>query len=391
MSGSTAGVERKMSVLEKNLLGTMIDQTPQLLPGLLVAALLAWLSTWLGKYIGVTLMGFEKSPISAVMIAILLGLIVGNTIPLPKSLKPGLTFAVKKLLRLGIIMLGIRLSIFDVFKAGALGVPIVVLCILSALLFTTRLNKRLKLPERLGILIAVGTSICGVSAIIATGPAIGAKDEEVAYAVAVITIFGIIATLAYPYAAYVIFAGDAVKAGLFLGTAIHDTSQVTGAALVFSEVFSLPQALDVACVTKLVRNVFMAAVIPFMALSYTRSTAGQNELVGTKTSFSKLLPLFVVGFLVFATLRSIGDAGIRAGGNALGVWPSTAWNSICGSIKYWAVNLLVASLAAVGLGTRFNMLKDLGIKPFIMGLGAALTVGIVSFVIISLLGMFVTV
>jgi uncharacterized integral membrane protein (TIGR00698 family) len=389
---STTNTERpepKMSFWEKNLLGVTVDEVLQLPPGLLTAVLLAWLSVWLSNYVGVRLMGFEKTPISAVMMAILLGLIIGNTVPLPESLKPGFTFAVKKVLRVGIILLGIRLSIFDVFRLGALGVPIVLLCILGALFFTTRLNKWLKLPERLGALIAVGTSICGVSAIVATGPAINAKDEEVTYAVSVITIFGIIATLVYPYAANVIFTGDPVKAGLFLGTSIHDTSQVTGAALVFSDVFSLPRSLDVATVTKLVRNVFMVAVIPFMAFYYTRKIAGQGEPEG-KIGFAKLLPLFIIGFLACAALRSIGDVGISAGGNAFGLWDSVAWKSIYGFIKDWAVNFLVVALAGVGLSTRFRILKGLGIEPFLVGLGAALIVGVVSFVAISLLGTFVT-
>jgi len=378
-----------MNALEKNLLGVTVSEIPSLLPGLLVAALLAWLSIWLSKYIGVNLMGFEKTPISAVMMAILFGLIISNTIPLPASLKPGFKFSVKKVLRLGIILLGIRLSIFDVFKLGALGVPIVLVCILGALFLTTRFNKWLKLPERLGTLIAVGTSICGVSAIVATGPAIDAKDEEVAYAVAVITIFGILATLVYPYVAYAIFVGDPVRAGLFLGTSIHDTSQVTGAALVFADVFSLPRGLDVATVTKLVRNVFMAAVIPFMAFYYAHKMAVQGEFAGKKTNIGKLLPLFIVGFLVCAVLRSIGDAGVNAGGNAFGLWGSGAWKGIYGFIKHWAVNFLVVALAGVGLNTSFRTLKGLGIKPFLVGLGAALTVGVVSFIAISLLGTFV--
>lgn len=387
-STTTAHPARKMSVWEKNLLGVTVDQIPHLLPGLLATALLAWLSLWLSEYIGVTLMGFEKSPISAVMMAILLGLIMGNIVPLPESLKPGFKFAVKKILRLGIILLGIRLSVFDVFRLGALGVPIVVLCILGALFFTTCLNKWLRLPERLGTLIAVGTSICGVSAIVATGPAIEAKDEEVTYAVAVITIFGILATLVYPYAANTIFAGDPVKAGLFLGTSVHDTSQVTGSALVFADVFSLPRALDVATVTKLVRNVLMAAVIPLMAFYYARKTAGQGDFAVKKTRVARLLPLFIFGFLICAVLRSIGDAGVNAGGSAFGLWDSAAWKSIYGFIKQWAVNFLVVALAGVGLSTSFRILKGLGIKPFIVGLGAALMVGVVSFVTISLLGTF---
>jgi uncharacterized integral membrane protein (TIGR00698 family) len=388
-STTAARHTRGMRTWEKNLLGVRVDQAPQLLPGLLVAVLLAWASIWLSKFLGVNVLGFEKSPISAVMMAILLGLIIGNVAKLPEVLKPGFKFAVKKVLRLGIILLGIRLSIFDVFKLGALGVPIVLLCIAGALLFTTRINKWLRLPERLGTLIAVGTSICGVSAIVATGPAIDAKDEEVAYAVAVITIFGLIATLVYPYAANVIFAGDAVKAGLFLGTAIHDTSQVTGSALVFADVFSLPRALDVATVTKLVRNVFMAAVIPLMALYYARKTAGEAQVAG-KASFFKFLPLFILGFLACAVLRSVGDAGVNAGGNAFGLWNGATWSGIHGVVKQWAVNLLVVALAGVGLSTSFRILKGLGIKPFLVGLGAALMVGVVSFAAISLLGAFVS-
>jgi uncharacterized integral membrane protein (TIGR00698 family) len=371
-----------MRAWERNLLGVHASDIPRLLPGLLTAVLLAWLSIWLSDMIGTKWMGFEKSPVSAVMMAIVLGLVLGNVLRLPEGLKPGLTFSVKKVLRLGIILLGIRLSIFDVFKLGTLGIPIVLICILAALLFTTFISRRLRLPDRLGTLIAVGTSICGVSAIVATGPAIEAEDEEVAYAVAVITIFGILATLFYPYAANLIFSGDAVKVGFFLGTSVHDTSQVTGSALVFSDVFSLPRALDVATVTKLVRNVFMAAVIPLMTLYYTRRAAGEER---KSTKITKLLPLFVLGFLILAVLRSIGDAGISVGGKAFGIWQADAWSGIYGFMKTWAVNLLVVALAGVGLSTRFQILRGLGIKPFLVGLVAALTVGLVSFTTISLL------
>ncbi len=379
---------RKMSAWEKNLLGVTVDKVPTLVPGLVAAILLAWLSIWLSKFIGVTLLDFEKTPISPVMLAILLGLIISTVIPMPKVLKLGLTFAVKKVLRLGIIMLGIRLTIFDVFKLGVYGVPIVVICILGALFFTTRINKWFKLPERMGTLIAVGTSICGVSAIVATGPAIEAEDEEVAYAVAVITIFGLLATLVYPYVAHAIFAGNALKVGLFLGTSIHDTSQVVGSATVYTDVFLAPLALDTATVTKLVRNVFMAAVIPFMALYYTRKT--QGESAGKKTNFLKLLPLFILGFLTIAVIRSIGDAMLNTGGNAFGLWDAESWHDIYTFVKMWAGYFLVIALAGVGLNTNFRTFKVLGIKPFLVGLGAALVVGIMSYIAISLLGSFVT-
>jgi len=348
------------------------------------------LSKWLGEFIGVDLLGFDKSPISPVMVALLLGLILGAILAIPKSFTPGFRFAVKKILRLGIILLGIRLTIFDVFKLGLIGIPIVVICILGALLITTTINKRLKLPERLGTLIAVGTSICGVSAILATGPAIDAEDKETAYAVAVITVFGIMATLFYPYLVNELFAGNAVSAGLFLGTAIHDTSQVVGSASVYADVFAQPLALDVATVTKLVRNVFMVLVIPFMAYYYGRRTNDQSPSADKKTKFLKLLPLFILGFLALAVLRSLGDAGINLSASAFGIWNAESWGSLISTVKSWASNFLVIALAGVGLSTDFQSFKGLGIKPFIVGLGAALAVGVISYVAISLLGSYVT-
>ena len=381
---------RQMSPWERNFLGVSFENAPSLVPGLIVAVLMAWLSLWLSDFVGIRLMGLEKSPISAGMMAILLGLIVNNLVALPSLLKPGFTFAVKKVLRLGIILLGVRLSIFDVFELGAAGVPLVILCAGSALVFTSLLNRWLGLPQRLGTLIAVGTSICGVSAIVATGPAIDAEEEEVTYAVAVITVFGIVATLLYPYLANVLFAGDPTKAGLFLGTAVHDTSQVTGAALVFSETFSLPRALDVATVTKLVRNVFMVAVIPLMAFYYTRESARSRQVAKKKVCLVNLLPLFVIGFLLCAGIRSLGDAGVNRGGTAFGLLDGRTWAGLYRSVKQWAVRLLVVALGGVGLNTSFSVLKGLGIRPFLVGLGAAAVVGVVSFCAITATAAFYT-
>lgn len=380
---------RNISRLEKDLLGVRVDQIPRLLPGLILAVLLAWLSIWLSRFVGEEVFRFDRTPISSVMVAILLGLLIGNLVRLPGWLNPGLNFSVKKLLRLGIILLGIRLSLLAVFALGLLGIPIVALCILGALLLTTRINARLSLPRRLGVLIAVGTAICGVSAIVATAPVVDADDEEVAYAVAVITVFGIFAALFYPYLTNWMFEGDAVKAGLFLGTSIHDTSQVTGAALVYSDVFSQPRALDVATVTKLVRNVFMVAVIPLMAFSYAKRNAADAPVGNKDIKLGSLIPLFVFGFLIMAAFRSVGDAGIEAGGKAFGIWGSVMWSTLVNWIRTSAITLLVVALAAVGLTTRFRSLKVLGGKPFFVGLGAALSVGAISFIAITLLASFI--
>jgi len=189
---------KEMSYLEKSLFGVPFSKLHTIIPGLVLVIILALFSIWLSDFIGKDLMGFEKSPISSVMICLILGLIIRNIFKVPAFLSVGFKFSVKKLLRLGIILLGIRLSIFSVFELGLIGIPIVLICITSGLIITTFLNKKLKQPKRLGTLIAVGTAICGVSAIVATSPVIDAKEEETAYAVAVITVFGLIATIVYP-------------------------------------------------------------------------------------------------------------------------------------------------------------------------------------------------
>ena len=382
-----------MNFLEKSLFGVPISKVHTILPGLLVVILLAVVSIWLSDLIGVSLMGFEKSPISAVMICLVLGLVIRNVFKLPTFLNVGFKFSVKKLLRLGIILLGIRLSIFSVFELGLIGIPIVLICISSALLITTYLNKKLKQPKRLGTLIAVGTSICGVSAIVATSPVINAKEEETAYAVAVITVFGLIATVGYPILAYFIFGGDPIKAGLWLGTSIHDTSQVTGAALVFADLWNLPLGLDVATITKLVRNVFMILVIPLMAFLYVKNEmkeateSGLNKSnIKSKVNIKKLIPVFVIGFLLVSILRSIGDVGITTTNLAFGLIEGDSWDGMIKIVKDFANILFVVALGGVGLSTDFSNFKGLGIKPFIVGLFAALTTGIVSFLSVSLLG-----
>jgi uncharacterized integral membrane protein (TIGR00698 family) len=380
-----------MRAWEKILFGVSVSELPSLIPGLVAVSILTWISLRASELIGTRLMGFEKSPVSAVMIAIILGLLIGVVIQIPKSLSPGLNFTVKKVLRLGIILLGIRLTVFDVFRLGIFGIPIVALCIVGALLITTLINNRLKLPERLGTLIAVGTSICGVTAIVAASPAIDAEEEESAYAVTVITIFGLFATLVYPYLANIIFTGVAMQSGMFLGTSVHETAQVVGAGQIYADVFSQPAALDVATVTKLVRNVFMALVIPFMAYYYARKARERGgEFHGQKTSFRKLFPMFILGFLLMAAVRSIGDAGINSGGQAYGLWNNATWDQIISSIRGLAEIFLVAALAAVGLNTNFRSFSALGTKPFLVGLGASLAVGVVSYFAIQLFGGLVT-
>lgn len=334
----------------------------------------------------------RASPVSGVLVAILLGIAIRNTLPLPDGVKAGVRFSVSKLLRLGIICVGVKLSIVDVLKLGAWGIPIVVTAIASGLLFVTWFNRLLKLPDRLGTLIAVGTGICGVTAIVSTAPAIDADEREVAYAVANVTLFGMLGMLIYPYVAHVLRL-TSEQAGLFLGTAVHDTSQVVGAALAYKEVYRDEIAFQAATVTKLTRNLFLALVVPLMTFLYLRrqKTGGEaSGREGSKIRIAKLFPLFVLGFVAMAVLRSIGDA-MLPGGAALGLWDAAAWRRVTTEIgEVWGSRyLLGTAMASVGLGTSFSVFRGVGLKPFAVGFVGAILVGVVGLSLALLLGPYI--
>ncbi|MFI5319525.1 MAG: YeiH family protein [Myxococcota bacterium] len=352
-----------------------------LLPGLGVALGLAWLGELGSAAIGERLLGLAKSPLSPILCAIALGLAIRNAIGLPTVYEPGLRFALRRLLRLGVVLLGIRMSLATVGELGLRALPIVGLCIAAALAAMHLVSRALALPPRLGTLIAVGTAICGNTAIVATAPVIGADDDELGYAVATITGFGMLALLVHPFLAHALFAGDAQRVGLFLGTAIHDTAQVAGAGLLYAQHFGAPAALDAATVTKLVRNACMVAVIPLLALAQARGAARGSQ--GKRPRFSELVPHFVFGFLALALLRTLGDLG---GERPFGGLVSAArWEHAIESLSVLSGWCLTVAMAAVGLGTNLKQLRKLGGKPLAAGFVAALTVGLVSFLAIRAL------
>lgn len=343
-----------------------------IIPGVLLTMLVAWAGVQASEWIGTALLGFEKSPVSGIMMAIIFGLIIGNVITLPEWVRPGVRFSLKIILKAGIILLGIRLSLGEVVRVGALGIPVILLCIVGAILIARWLSRRLGLSDRLSTLIAIGTSICGATAIVATGPAIEAKEEEITYAVANITLFGIIAMFLYPYLANALFPETALNAGLFLGTSIHETAQVAGSGLIYSQLFDNAEVLDVATVTKLVRNVLMALVIPMMAYLYRQNaeTTGDEQ---RKINILNLFPMFILGFLGFALIRTVGDATVT-GGAAFGIIAPADWTGLTDFIKSLAEALLAVAMAGVGLGTGLRQLRRLGLTPFYVGFVTAVAV-----------------
>lgn len=359
----------------------MLDWLGEMAPGLALAGVLAWVGSTLATQLGTTVLGFDRSPISAILVTVLLGLLVRHLAGLPAVYEKGLRLAVKRILRVGIVLLGLRLSLVSVGQIGLMALPIVAGCIAVALFLAGLLGRLVGLPSRLSTLISVGTGICGVSAIVATAPAIGAEEEEVSYAVACITLFGLAALFVYPFAAHGWFGGHPQLIGLFLGTAIHDTSQVAGAALLYRDLHQAPAVLSVAVTTKLVRNLSMGLVIPLMAVLYHRGRTDRTDAMPAGRPGFEAAPLFVFGFVAMAALRSAGDLGTRA----FAAVDPVLWQQGLVAANRLAVICLTMAMAAVGLGTSIAQLKVLGWKPLFVGLGAALSVGAVSFTLIRLL------
>jgi uncharacterized integral membrane protein (TIGR00698 family) len=358
----------------------------EIIPGLALAVVVTIAGMQLTGWIA-TLLDLTKSPVSAIMMAIVLGIMVKNTIGVPKRCQPGVDFGLKKLLKLGIILMGIRLSIFAVLKIGVLSTGIVVVAIATGICVTLLITRKLRLSERLGTLIGVGTGICGASAIVAMGPAIEAKTEEITYAVGTITIFGIVAMFIYPYVSHLILSMSHVESGIFMGTSIHNTAQVAGAGLMYDQLWIganktvNPTGADVAIVTKLVRNAFMAIVIPLLSYRYLRRSQG---ISAKKVDPLSLFPTFILGFVALAVIRSLGDYLVLSGS----FWNAGGWNHLCSIVKEWSGYFLAVAMAGVGLGTDIGGLKQLGAKPFCAGLFAALSVGVVSTIMIKVLGAF---
>ena len=360
--------------------------TFRIFPGILISFIIAYSGIYLSSFIGNEVLNLSRSPISPIMLSIIIGLLLGNILKIPSIFLPGIKFSLKFILRLGIICLGIRLGLLDILKIGIIGIPLIIACIVISILLVNYFCKLLNVSSKMGSLIAVGTSICGASAIVATSPAINADKEEVTYAIANITIFGIVAMFLYPFLGNYLFNGDELSIGLFLGTSIHETAQVAGAGLIYAEQYNSPKTMDIATITKLVRNISMIVVIPFVSYLYLKQNINQKN---SKPSILSMFPLFIVGFIIMGLIRSTGDYGIQNNDQAFGIFSNNQWQLIIDYIKLLAEYSLAIAMAAVGISTNLLSLKSLGIKPFYVGFSAAVCVGFVSYTGIMFLSNFI--
>ena len=334
------------------------------LPGIILAFVLYTLSQGFNNIIGIELLGHTKSPISTAMIAILLGIFFGNFFKIRESFQKGLDFSREYILKLGIICLGIQLKPFEFLDFGKIAIPLIVICIISVLIVIKITIKKFKISTRMSYLISIGSTVCGTTAIMATAPVIKASKSEVSYAIANITLFGILSMLLYPYFANFYFEGNSLFAGLFLGTSIHETSQVAAAGLIYDQQFNSPETLNIATVTKLIRNTFLIIMIPLFAFLYNRGQINEKNY-----SIKNIFPYFVLGFVGMIIFRNIGDQVFIVDSN---------WINIIDFIAVSSKIFLTMAMCAIGLSTNLKDIKVMGYKPFIVGFIAMLTVGIIS-------------
>jgi uncharacterized integral membrane protein (TIGR00698 family) len=321
--------------------------------------------------------GLPKFPLSPVMCAVVLGMLWRNTLGVPTWALSGLDWTMHRLLRVGIALVGLRLTLGGATAIAATALPVALSCLAVALIAGIGLSRLLAVPRRLGLLLAIGTAVCGCTAVVAMSPVIRARHAETAFAVTCVVLFGCIAMLLYPWVAGHFLAASPVHAGIFLGTAIHDTSQVIGAALIYSQQAAAPAALAAASVAKLLRNLSIAVLIPaaaWLAQREERAAGLKSQTAGGADAEAAaparrvpLVPLFVLGFVGFILARTLGDA--------LYAPSAPLWQALV-STGYTASDLfLTCGMTAVGLSVSFSDMWRIGWRPLAAGLAVATLVG----------------
>ncbi|HEY0767981.1 MAG TPA: putative sulfate exporter family transporter [Steroidobacteraceae bacterium] len=355
----------------------------QAAPGVGIAFALAALARGVAQAVAQGVGDLPKFPLSPVMCAVMLGMLWRNSIGVPVWARSGLNWAMYRLLRVGIALVGLRLTLGGASTIAATALPVVLSCFTVALLGGIGIARLLAVPRRLGLLLAIGTAVCGCTAVVAISPVIRARHAETAFAVTCVVLFGCLAMLFYPWVAGHFMAASPVHAGIFLGTAIHDTSQVIGAALIYSQQAAAPAALAAASVAKLLRNLSIAVLMPTAAWLAQRHEvqACAPAAIGPRPR-APLVPLFVLAFVGFIAVRTAGDA----------LWhgSATPWQALVNT-GYTASDLfLTCGMTAVGLSVSFTDMWRIGWRPLAAGLMVTSLVGACSLLLTLAMLHFVT-
>lgn len=305
--------------------------------------------------IGTALAVIVSEPFAAVSkltAAVAIGALMGNLgIARPATAK-GLTFAAKRLLRVGVVLLGLRLSLGDVSALGPRGLGVVITTVAITFFGTQWLGRRLGLSRDLSLLVATGYSICGASAIAAVEGATDAEEEEVAAAIGLVTLFGSLAIIVLPLLRGPLGLTDD-GFGAWAGASVHDVAQVVATASTVG-----PEVIAVAIVVKLTRVVLLAPIVAGVNIHR------RDERAGDDGKRPPLLPAFVALFLGAVALRTTG-------------WLSDDLVSLGKEIEGW---MLTAALVGLGAGVRIDRLRNLGPQPLVLGTIAWVVVAAVSYV-----------
>ena len=314
-------------------------------PGLLLCLILA-IPSWL--------LGHAFPVIGGPVFAILMGMVVSLVLRDRTRYQAGIAFTSKKILQYAVILLGFGLNLSEIAKVGAQSLPIICTTITMSLVIAFLLRKWMKIPSNISVLVGVGSSICGGSAIAATAPVIGADDEEIAQAISVIFLFNILAALFFPT------LGGAMGMsnegfGLFAGTAINDTSSVTAAASTWDTLHGTNGAvLEYATIVKLTRTL---AIIPItLVLAFWRTWQAKRGGGASSGSFDikKIFPFFILFFVLASVITTVSTmAGVDAG--------------FFQPFKELSKFFIILAMAAIGLNTDIVKLVKSGGKPIFMG------------------------
>jgi uncharacterized integral membrane protein (TIGR00698 family) len=320
-------------------------QTISLIPGLLLLAAVGYA----GKFIEQSIAHYTKANhiifpnIEYVLWAIVIGLVIANTVGLPRIFKPGVA-TYEFWLKAGIVLLGSRFLLGDILHLGGISLLLVAVALTLSLTLMHILGRAFGLNPKLTSLLAVGSSICGVSAIIAAKPAIDADDQDASYAIAAILALGAISLFTFPLIGHSLHLSDKAY-GLWAGLAVDNTAEATAAGALYSDA-----AGKVAVLAKTTRN----ALIGFVVLAYAIywASKGQAETVTNKAAFLwRKFPKFVLGFLLISLLAT------------LGCFAKPQLTSLA-NLSRWAFLL---TFAGVGLNTSLRELGKQGWKPFAVG------------------------
>ncbi len=335
--------------------------TPKVQPG----SLLPGLGAVLAIAVAARLLSQFTGAIPDVVLALVAGIAVRNVLRLSARIRPGVAFTLRYLLRAAIILFGAGLTFAAIVQAGAATLALVGACFLTALLLGLALARIFRLPGNVGTLIGAGTAICGGSAILAIGPLLRAKDEEIAYAITTIFTFNIIALLLYPPLGHALHLSETAF-GSWAGTAVNDTSVVVATGFVYGA-----KAGAVATIVKLTRTVLLVPLAIGIGLWSDARFAKDAQAAGEPLwrRVMNTVPWFILGFVAMATL------------NSLHVFPA----SMAHALTLYAGFLIVMVLAGVGLNVDVEKIRRMGMRPLGVGVLLATIMAAVSISLVAVL------